>query len=169
MVKRSGAAAHDGSARRLGVIDHGLSYDRSEIKLTVAVGVGTRKYEESSRRRIQKMRLRGWRMGARLLEAEVDPELFDAGKCRAEGQCRRAAATQPLGTVFRRGHLARTEFHDEDARAGSFGGAGFSGDASVTPLLSPLSPLWRAVVRPNLRCSFCCCRAFRDSSFWRLA
>jgi hypothetical protein len=37
------------------MIVHGMPHDRSEVELTIAVGVGTRKLEESLRRRIKKM------------------------------------------------------------------------------------------------------------------
>ena len=80
LAKCSVARAYDGSARRVGVIDHRIPHDVSKIELTIAVCIGTRKLEESSCRWIQLMRLGCWRVGTGPFEAEIEPKLLNTGE-----------------------------------------------------------------------------------------
>ena len=82
MAKCSATRAYEGSARSVGVIDHGTPYDVGKIELTVAVCVGTGKLEVSSCRWIELMRLGYRRVRTSALEAELEPQLLDVGECR---------------------------------------------------------------------------------------
>ncbi len=81
------------------MIVHGTPYDPSEVELTVAVRVGTRKLEESLRGWIKKMCLGRRHVGACGFETELEPKLLHAGKCRTQSQRCGAAAAQSVGAA----------------------------------------------------------------------
>jgi hypothetical protein len=52
-----------------------------EVELAIAIGVRTRKLKKSSGRRMQNVRLLGWRARGCVFETQVHPNLFKSRKC----------------------------------------------------------------------------------------
>lgn len=119
MAKCSAARAYEGSARSVGVIDHGTPYDVGKIELTVAVCIRTGKLEETPRRWIQLMRLGCRRVSRGPFKPELQPKLLNAREGRT--QCKRgcAATPQPIATALCCGRFVGVESHDESPAMGS--------------------------------------------------
>src|SRR5665213_2422168 len=80
-------------ARRCGV----------QVELAVAVGIGARKFKERPGGRVQYVRLLRRRAGRCVFETEVDTNLLEARKCRAQGLSRGAAAAPAVAALLTRG------------------------------------------------------------------
>jgi len=71
-----------------------------QIELAVAIGIRTGKLKESSSRRVQDVGLLRRRAGRCVFKTQIDTNLLEARKRRAQRLCRRAAAAPAVATLL---------------------------------------------------------------------
>jgi len=71
-----------------------------QIELPVAIGVRTGKFKEGSGRRVQDVRLLRRGTGGGIFKAQIDANLLEARKRRAQGLGGRAAAAPAVATLL---------------------------------------------------------------------